>query len=189
MEPAVSPEITQLLAAWREGDSDAFARLTPHVYPELRRVARAYLAGEKAGHVLQPTALVNEAFLRLMKWQPDNWQNRAQFFGVSATLMRRILVETARERTAAKRGGQALRVSLVEVEGLPAEKDTSLVALDDALTKLEELSPRQARIVELRFFGGLTLEEAADAMQLSISTVRREFRIARAWLHQQLATA
>ena len=186
MNSPETPEITQLLAAWREGDHEALSKLTPHVYAELRRVARVYLAAEKPDHILQPTALVNEAFVRLLEWQPRQWQNRAQFFGVSATLMRRILVQFARERAAAKRGGQNVRVSLSEAIDIETKEETDLVALDEALNRLEQLDSRQARIVEIRFFGGLTLEEAADLMQLSISTVRRDFRVARAWLRQQL---
>jgi RNA polymerase sigma-70 factor, ECF subfamily len=186
MESAGSPDITQMLAAWRDGDPEALARLTPHVYAELHRVARVHLAGERAGHILQPSALVNEAFVRLMEWQPDKWANREQFFGISAILMRRILVEAARERGAAKRGGQALHVSLSEADNFRIEKDTELVALDEALIKLEGLDPRQAQIVVLRFFGGMSLEETAEVMQLSVSTVRRDFRVARAWLRVQL---
>ncbi len=184
-----NPEITQILAAWHDGDSNALERLTPHVYAELYRLARIHLAGEKAGHLLQPTALVNEAFVRLMEWQPDKWQNRAHFFGVSATLMRRILVQFAREQAAAKRGGAGVRVSLSATDEVGTNKDTDLIALDDALIQLEKLDPRQMRIVELRFFGGLTLEEVADLMRVSVSTVRREFRIARSWLYHQLSPA
>lgn len=184
---SVPPNITQLLTAWREGDPDALAQLTPLVYGELHRLARAYLSAERSGHVLQPTALVNEAFVRLLQWQPDGWQNRAHFFGASATLMRRILVQFARERQAAKRGGNGLQVSLSEAAGIASPQDPDLLALDDALVKLELLDPRHARIVELRFFGGLSLEEAAEVMQVSQSTVRRDWLVAKAWLHQQLS--
>lgn len=186
MAPSTTPNITELLMAWNEGDQDALAKLTPLVYKELHRLAHAYLAGERRGHVLQTTALVNEAFLRLIDWQQVEWQNRAHFFGVSATLMRHILVQFAREQQAAKRGGGAIRVSLSEAASENTRHNPDLVALDDALTTLERLDRRQARIVELRFFGGLSLEETAEVVRVSISTVRRDWRMAQAWLHQQL---
>jgi RNA polymerase sigma-70 factor, ECF subfamily len=182
------PNITQLLVAWNQGDQDALAKLTPLVYRELHRLAHGYLAGERRGHVLQTTALVNEAFLRLIDWRAVEWQNRAHFFGVSATLMRHILVQFAREQQAVKRGGQAMQVSLSEAVSLNTRHNPDLVALDDALTTLEKLDARQARIVELRFFGGLSLEEAAEVVQISVSTVRRDWRMAQAWLHQQLSS-
>lgn len=180
-------DVTALLAAWRDGDESALERLTPVVYGELHRLARGYLAGEREGHVLQTTALVNEAFLRLMDWQPDRWQNRAHFVGVAATLMRRILVQFAREQMAAKRGGrQIVLVELSDALAAPAPRDPDLVALDDALTTLETLHPRHARLVELRFFGGLTLDEAAEVLRVSVSTVRRDWLMAQAWLRQQV---
>jgi RNA polymerase sigma-70 factor (ECF subfamily) len=187
MEPATPPSITQLLVAWNQGDQEALAQLTPLVYAELHRLARGYLAGERPGHVLQTTALVNEAFVRLIDWQQVEWQNRAHFFGVSATLMRHILVQFAREQRAAKRGGQGVQVSLSNAAAVSMRLNPDLVALDDALTALEKLDPRQARVVELRFFGGLSLEEAAEVVQISVSTVRRDWRIAQAWLYQQLS--
>ena len=187
MEPSTTPNITQLLVAWNQGDQDALAQLTPLVYQELRRLAHGYMAGERHGHVLQTTALVNEAFVRLVDWKQVEWQNRAHFFGVSATLMRYILVQFARERQAAKRGGQVVQVSLSEAANLATRHNPDLVALDDALTELEKLDPRQARTVELRFFGGLSLEEAAEVLRVSVSTVRRDWRMALAWLHQQLS--
>jgi RNA polymerase sigma factor (TIGR02999 family) len=187
MAPSSVPNITELLVAWNNGDQDALAQLTPLVYRELRRLAHGYLAGERRGHVLQTTALINEAFVRLIDWQQVEWQNRAHFFGVSATLMRHILVQFAREQHAAKRGGQAIHVSLSAAASDSTREDPDLVALDDALAALEKLDPRQSRIVELRFFGGLTLEEAAEVLQVSISTVRRDWRMAQAWLHQQLS--
>ena len=189
MDLPTPSEITRMLAAWREGDAEALDRLTPLVYGELHGIAQAYLAGERPGHILQPSALVNEAFLRLLQWQPDQWKNRAHFFGVSATLMRRILVHSAREQKTLKRGGGAgLRVSLSEARGQAAEQpqDADLVALDSALDNLETLNPRQARTIELRFFGGLSLEDTAEVMGTSVSTVRRDFRMAQAWLYQQL---
>ena len=187
MAPSTQPNITELLVAWNRGDQDALAQLTPLVYRELHRLAHGYLAGERRGHVLQTTALINEAFVRLIDWQRVEWQNRAHFFGVSATLMRHILVQFAREQKAAKRGGQAIQVSLSAAVSDTTRQNPDLVALDDALDALEKLDPRQARTVELRFFGGLSLEEAAEVLQVSISTVRRDWRIAQAWLHQQLS--
>lgn len=181
------PNITHLLVAWNHGDEDALSQLTPLVYRELHRLAHGYLAGERRGHILQTTALVNEAFVRLIDWQQVEWQSRAHFFGVSATLMRHILVQFAREQQALKRGGQAMQVSLSEAVSQDNRHNPDLVALDDALTTLERLDARQARIVELRFFGGLSLEEAAEVIQTSVSTVRRDWRMAQAWLHQQLS--
>ncbi|MBS1789112.1 MAG: sigma-70 family RNA polymerase sigma factor [Acidobacteria bacterium] len=186
MRPSSSPTITELLVAWNQGDQEALDQLTPLVYRELHRLAHSYLAGERRGHVLQTTALVNEAFVRLIDWQEVEWQNRAHFFGVAATLMRHILVQFAREQQAAKRGGQAIQVSLSKAAATSTRQNPDLVALDDALTALERLDPRQARTVELRFFGGLSLEEAAEVLAVSVSTVRRDWRMAQAWLHQQL---
>lgn len=191
-EPNLS--ITRLLADWRSGDSDALEQLTPLVFAELRRLARRYISGEAAGHVLQPTALVNEAFLRLLEWQPDQWKDRAHFFGVSANLMRRVLVQYARDSDTQKRGGNAIRVSLAGVDevGGGANRlgpDEDIGALDESLSQLEKLAPRQARVVELRFFSGLTLEEAAEVMNISESTVLREWRFARAWLRDRLTSA
>ena len=186
MSSSSPPTITQLLVAWNQGDQAALEQLTPLVYQELHRLAHGYLAGERRGHVLQTTALVNEAFVRLIDWQQVEWQNRAHFFGVSATLMRHILVQFAREQQAVKRGGQAIQVSLSEAAHVSTRQNPDLVKLDDALTALEKLDPRQARIVELRFFGGLSLEEAAEVLKVSLSTVRRDWRMAQAWLHQQL---
>lgn len=187
MSSSSPPTITQLLVAWNQGDQQALDQLTPLVYRELHRLAHGYLAGERHGHVLQTTALVNEAFVRLVDWQQVEWQNRAHFFGVATTLMRHILVQFAREQQAAKRGGQAIQVSLSEAADLGTQNNPDLVKLDDALTTLEKLDPRQARTVELRFFGGLSLEEAAEVLQVSLSTVRRDWRMAQAWLHQQLS--
>ena len=187
MAPSIAPNITQLLVAWNQGDQDALAQLTPLVYRELHRLAHRYMAGERRGHVLQTTALVNEAFIRLIDWRQVEWQSRAHFFGVAATLMRHILVQFAREQQAAKRGGRALHVALSDAAGDSSRQNPDLVALDDALVALERLDRRQARIVELRFFGGLSLEEAAEVVKVSVSTVRRDWRMAQAWLHQQLS--
>ncbi len=184
-----SPDITRILAAWREGDPEALSSLTPLVYGQLHSLARHYLSRERPGHILQPSALVNEAFLRLIEWQPDKWQDRTHFFAVSATLMRRILVQSAREAQTAKRGHGVLRVSLSEAAQLAATlpKDADVLALDAALDALEKLNARQARIIELRFFAGLSLEDTALVLETSLSTVRRDFRMAQAWLFQQLS--
>jgi RNA polymerase sigma-70 factor, ECF subfamily len=187
MESSNTPNITELLVAWKQGDQDALAQLTPMVYRELHRLAHGYLAGERRGHVLQTTALVNEAFVRLIDWNQVEWQNRAHFFGVSATLMRHILVQFAREQQALKRGGNAVQVSFSAAAIIGTHQNPDLVKLDDALTTLEKLDPRQARTVELRFFGGLSLEEVAEVLRVSVSTVRRDWRMAQAWLHQQLS--
>ncbi|HZS47276.1 MAG TPA: sigma-70 family RNA polymerase sigma factor [Blastocatellia bacterium] len=187
MSLSTTPNVTQLLVAWNNGDQEALSQLTPLVYRELHRLAHGYLRGEQRGHILQTTALINEAFVRLIDWQSIQWQNRAHFFGVAATLMRNILVQFAREQNAAKRGGQAIQVSLSEATAVKTRHNPDLVALDDALNTLEKLDPRQARIVELRFFAGLSLEEAAEVAQVSVSTVRRDWRMAQAWLHQQLS--
>ncbi|MBS1811485.1 MAG: sigma-70 family RNA polymerase sigma factor [Acidobacteria bacterium] len=187
MTSPTPPNITQLLVAWNQGDQNALEQLTPLVYRELHRLAHGYLAGERRGHVLQTTALVNEAFVRLVDWHEVEWKNRAHFFGVSATLMRHILVQFAREQQAQKRGGNAVKVSLSEAAAVSTRLNPDLVKLDDALTALEKLDPRQARTVELRFFGGLSLEESAEVLGVSVSTVRRDWRMAQAWLHQQLS--
>lgn len=184
-EPA---NITQLLVAWKQGDQQALDQLTPLVYRELHRLAHRYLAEERAGHVLQTTALVNEAFVQLIDWQKVEWDSRAHFFGVAATLMRHVLVRMAIEQRAAKRGGgTAMHVALSEAAQLGTQQSPDLIALDDALTALEKLNPRHARVVELRFFGGLNFDEVAALLQLSISTVRRDWIVAQAWLHQQLS--
>ncbi|HEX4950951.1 MAG TPA: sigma-70 family RNA polymerase sigma factor [Blastocatellia bacterium] len=187
MSASNTTNITELLVAWKQGDQEALAQLTPLVYRELHRLAHGYLAGERRGHVLQTTALVNEAFVRLIDWQAVEWQSRAHFFGVSAALMRHILVQFAREQQALKRGGQAVQVSLSQVAAVSTKNNPDLVKLDDALRMLEKLDTRQCRIVELRFFGGLSLEEAAEVLRVSVSTVRRDWRMAQAWLHQQLS--
>lgn len=187
MESPAPPNITQLLVAWNQGNQDALTQLIPLVHRELHRLAHHYLAGERQGHLLQTTALVNEAYLRLVNAPQVEWQNRAHFFGISAHLMRQILVQFARDQQRLKRGGKGIQVSLSEVAGISTERSPDLVALDDALLRLEQLDPRQSRIVELRFFGGLSLEEAAEVLKVSVSTVRRDWRIAQIWLHQQLA--
>jgi RNA polymerase sigma factor (TIGR02999 family) len=179
-------EVSRLLQAWTEGDRQALDRLTPVVYGELRRLARSYLRRERAGHSLQTTALVNEAYVRLVDYKRMQWQNRAHFFAVSAQLMRRILVEHARRHNL-KRGGDVQHVSLelaVEEGGARSE---DLVALDDAMKALERLDHRKAQVVEMRFFGGLSVEETAEVLKVSPITVMRDWNTARAWLYRELA--
>jgi RNA polymerase sigma factor (TIGR02999 family) len=191
MNTGATPNITELLVAWGHGDQGALGVLAPLVQQELHRVAARQLAGERRDHILQPTALVNEVYVRLVDWHNVKWQNRAHFFAVAARIMRRILVDAARARGRAKRGGDAIQVSLSDVLGvalpLPATQD--LVALDDALKTLETLDPRQSQVVELRFFGGLSLEEVAEALQVSVGTVRRDWSLAQAWLYRELSGA
>jgi RNA polymerase sigma factor (TIGR02999 family) len=182
----IDRNITQLLIAWGQGDRAALEEMIPLVFEELHRQAERYLRQERPGHLLQPTALVNEAYLRLIDCEHLQWQNRAQFFAVSAQLMRRILVDYARERESAKRGGGLHRVSLAEAAGLSAEMSVDLIALDQALDALCALDPRQSRVVELRFFGGLKLEEIAEVLGVSLGTVRRDWSLAQAWLYDQL---
>ena len=178
--------ITQLLASWSDGDQAALEALTPMVHQELHRLASVYMAGERPGHLLQATALVNEAYLRLVDWRDVRWQNRAHFFGVAAQIMRRILVDVARTRDRAKRGRGQIHVSLSQAANVATGPAIDLVALDDALKTLETLNPRQARVVELRFFGGLSLEEAAHVLDVSVGTVRRDWSLAQAWLFREL---
>jgi RNA polymerase sigma factor (TIGR02999 family) len=179
-------DVTALLHAWSQGDREALDRLMPLVYEELKRMAHRYLARERPGHGLQTTALVHDAYLKLVDQSRAQWQNRAQFFGVAAQLMRRILVDNARARDAAKRGAGAAPLSLDQAPTLAAEPEQDLVGLDDALTRLTKLDPRQGRIVELRFFGGLSIEEAAEVLSLSPATIKREWAMAKAWLYREL---
>jgi RNA polymerase sigma-70 factor (ECF subfamily) len=180
-------EITQLLVAWNKGDLKALEHLTPLVHAELHRLAKLQMAGERPGHVLQTTALVNEAYLRLIDWRNVEWRDRAHFFGLAAQIMRRILVDFARARRRERRGGKALRVSLSEAADVGCERSADLVALDDALKALEKLDARQARVVELRFFAGLSNEETAEALKVSVGTVRRDWSIAQVWLFRELS--
>ena len=183
-------EVTALLRDWSGGDRDALERLMPLVYQELRRLAASYLRVERPDHTLQPTALVHEAYLRLVDQRGVSWQNRAHFFGIAAQMMRRILVDHARRQQAAKRDATALRVQAMSAEGEEASvRDPELLALDQALCGLESLDARQARIVELRFFGGLTVEETAEVAGVSSATVKREWRTARAWLAREIRPA
>src|SRR5215510_1256057 len=181
-----SHDITQLLLAWSEGDQAALEQLTPLVYRELRRLAKGYLRQESPGHILQTTALINEAYLRLIDWKDVRWQNRAHFFGVAAQLMRRILVDFARARQQDKRGGAMRQVSLNEAAVVSVERRAELIALDEALDRLAAIDQRRSRMVELRFFGGLSEEETAEALKVSPRTVRREWSLARAWLRREL---
>ena len=177
---------TQLLLAWTAGDRRALDQMLPLVYDELHRLAASYLARERPDHTLQPTALVHEAFLRLINQREVDWRNRAQFLGVAAGLMRRILVNHARDRAAAKRGGERERVSLSLVEVPSGGPDVDLIALEDALERLTALDERKAKVVELRFFGGLSVAEVAEVLEVSRATVEREWSFARAWLFDAL---
>jgi len=179
-------EVTQLLQAWSAGEQGALDKLVPVVYQELRRLAKRYMAHESPGHTLQTTALVNEAYLRLVDVKQVNWQNRAHFFGVSAQLIRRILVDHARSRRSLKRGGDGLAVSLDEALLVGRERGADLVALDDALKTLAASDPRRGRVVELRFFGGLSVEETAEVVRVSPETVMHDWKFAKAWLLREL---
>jgi len=180
-------EVTQLLQAWSEGDEGALQKLMPLVYKELHRLARRYMGGERSGHTLQTSALVNEAYLRLVDVQKVNWQNRAHFFAVSAQLMRRVLVDFARSRRSLKRGGDAPTVSLEESLVLSRGRGADLVALDDALKALAAMDPRRSRVVELRFFGGLSAEESAEVLKVSAETVMHDWKLAKVWLLRELS--
>ncbi|MBZ5662101.1 MAG: sigma-70 family RNA polymerase sigma factor [Acidobacteriia bacterium] len=187
---APSPEqVTQLLKAWSLGQDAALEELAPLVHQELRRLARRYMYGERAGHTLQTTALVNEAYLRLVNSRQVNWQNRAHFFAISAQLMRRILVDYARARGYQKRGGGVPKITLDEAFMRPQGKGRDLMKLDDALKALAEIDPRKGKVVELRFFGGLSVEEAAEVLKVSPDTVLRDWRLAKAWLAREMGKA
>ena len=180
-------DVTALLKDWSGGDRQALERLMPLVYAELRKLAASYLRIERPDHTLQPTALVHEAFLRLVDQRSVDWANRAHFFGIAAQMMRRILVDHARKRHAAKRDASSYRVDTGVVDEPESDEGPELLALDRALVGLEKLDPRQARIVELRFFAGLTVEETAEVVAISTATVKREWRTARAWLKREIA--
>jgi RNA polymerase sigma factor (TIGR02999 family) len=182
-----APTPTDLLLAWGQGDVGAFDRLAPLVYSELRRLAQRYMGRERPGHTLQATALVNEAYMRLVVIKQVRWQNRAHFFAMAARMMRRILVDSARARGNDKRGGGARRVEFDEALAVANELGPDLVALDEALTTLETVHPRKSQVVELRFFGGLSLEEAAEALHVSTDTVKRDWRFAKLWLLRELS--
>ena len=181
MKTSVTHEVTRLLAEWKQGNERAMAELMPLVYGELRQLAAAYLRGERAGHTLQPTALVHEAFLRLVEQSSPDWQSRSHFFGVAARVMRQILVDHARHKQAKKRSGGPMRPD--EAVSFQPQSSGALVSLDDGLTDLEKLDPRKCQAIELRYFAGLSMEEIAGAMNLSVETVRRDLRMAEAWLH------
>jgi RNA polymerase sigma factor (TIGR02999 family) len=178
-------EVTRLLKAWSQGDAGALERLAAAVEDELRRLARIYLRREAAGHTLQPTALINEAYVRLLDWNEVEWQGRAQFFAVASKMMRRILVSHAVARGRQKRGGSAIQVSLSEAASSPG-RTAELIALDEALLALAKLDERKCRLIELRYFGGLTAEETAEVMGISLRTVHREWDLARSWLWREL---
>jgi len=180
-------EVTQLLAAWGDGDAEALDRLMPFVYDELHRLARYYMSGEKAGHLLQTSALVNEAYLKLIDSSKVKWQNRAHFLAVSAQLMRRILVDFARSQNYQKRGGGMIQVSLAEAMAVSLDSTNDLVALDKALEKLAAADERRSKTVELRFFGGLNIEETAEVLKVSVDTVMRDWKFAKVWLLRELS--
>ena len=179
-------DVTRLLLAWSNGNRDVLEDLIPVVYGELRRIAARYFRHERPDQTLQPTALVHEAYFKLIDQDHARWQNRAQFFGVAAQLMRRILVDHARARVAAKRGGGMTPITLVDVADASSPRGVDVIALDDALTRLTSLYPEQGRLVELRYFGGLTIEETGEAMGISPATVKRQWMVARAWLLHDL---
>jgi len=179
-------DVTRLLVQWGNGDKKALEDLMPLVYSELRKVAGRYLRRERSGHTLQCTALVNEAYLRLIDQHSVQWKNRAHFFGVAAEMIRRILVDYARSQHAQKRGADAPKISLDEAFGVGQERDLDLVALDEALSHLKQIDERQCRVVELRFFAGLSVEETAEVMEISPATVKREWVTAKAWLFREL---
>jgi RNA polymerase sigma factor (TIGR02999 family) len=180
-------DVTELLLEWQQGDRCALDKLTPLVYEELRRIAHRYVQRERDGHTLQTTALVNEAYVRLVGGQKIEWQNRAHFFAVTAQVMRHILIDHARRRHYARRGGEAQQVSFDDAALMSPERAAELVALDEALYELAKLDARKSRVVELRYFGGLSLEETADVLDVSVMTVRRDWRAAKAWLYRALS--
>jgi len=185
MEPSTH-QVTHLLRAWGEGDQAALGDLVPLVYQEMHRLAQRYMSHERSGHTLQTSALVNEAYLRLVDTTQASWQNRAHFFAICANVMRRILVEWARSRQALKRGGAAAPLELVESLAVAEAPGRDLVALDDALKDLSALDPRKGKVVELRFFGGLSVEETAEALKISCETVMRDWKFAKSWLRREL---
>ena len=184
--PGSPSQVTKLLVRWRGGDREALDSLLPLVYDELRRIARHYLQGERPGHTLQSTALVNEAYVRMVAQDFPQWQNRAHFFAVAAQLMRQILVDYARSHRASKRGGNVFKVTLDEAHEQPLTADVDIVALDDALKNLADMDPQQSKVVELKFFAGLSIEDTAEVLGISSSTVKRDWITARAWLYREL---
>jgi RNA polymerase sigma factor (TIGR02999 family) len=188
MKPRIEGDLTQLLHAWTGGDERALEALTRRVYTELHRIARRYMVGERAGHMLQASALINEAFIRLVDWKNVQWKNRCHFFAVGALMMRRVLVDYSRALGSEKRGRSAERVTLDTAILGERRKSMDLVALDEALERLSEFEPRKSRVVELRIFGGLSVEEVAAAMNVAEITVRRDWKLALAWLRRELET-
>ena len=186
MQIKPSQDITRLLVAWSAGDASALDQLAPLIHAELHRLAHNYMRREQPGHLLQTSALINEAYIRLIDWKNVRWQNRAHFFGVAAQLMRRVLVDFARDRQYLKRGGGALQVSLSEAASFVAQRNVDFVALDEALTALGEIDPRKVRVVEMRFFAGLSVNEVATLLNVSEETVMRDWRLAKVWLLRQL---
>jgi RNA polymerase sigma factor (TIGR02999 family) len=187
MTPAESPEITVLLRAWRDGDQAAFDRLWSIMYDDLRRMARRYMRNQRVGNTLQTTALVNEAWLHLVDVKNAGWRDRAQFFALSAQVMRRILVDAARARGAHKRGSDAIKVNVDDVPVLSPQYDDSIVALHETLEEFAKIAPRQARVVELRYFGGMSVEEIGEVMKISLRTIERDWEFSRTWLKRQLS--
>lgn len=186
MDVPASNQITEQLIAWSNGDQSALVEIAPVVYRELRQMADRFLRHEAAGHTLQPTALVHEAWLRLADQTRVNWQNRSQFFGIAAQMMRRILVDHAKTKHREKRGGDAIKLSLDDIINLSGERAADLVALDEALDALQNFDSRKCSVVELRYFGGLSVEETAEVLEVSPDTVMRDWKLAKAWLYQQL---
>ena len=187
MKPSTQQGVTELLTAWSDGDKSALDKVTPLVYDELHRLAHYHLSREREGHTLQTTALVNEAYLKLVGQKEVNWQSRSQFFGLAAQVMRHILVDHARSRSRAIRGGGAEKISLDDVDVMSSERAREFVAMDDALKELEKEFPRKARVVELRFFGGFSVEETADVLNVSAVTVMRDWNVAKAWLFRNIS--
>ena len=188
MDESGAHELTELLLAWGNGDEEALARIAPLVHAELYRLAKRYMSRERPDHLLQTSALINEAYVRLIDWKAVRWQNRAHFFGVAAQMMRRILVDFARKRPKVDKDVEALNISLDEAMTVTADKDTDLLALDEALKSLAGIDERKSQIVELRFFGGLSVEETAEVMKVAPVTVMREWNKAKAWLYRELAS-
>ena len=183
---SLAHQVTQLLQAWKEGEEGALERLVPLVYQELHRLAQTYMAHERPGHILQTTALVNEAYLRLIETEQANWRNRAHFFAACSQVMRRILVDWARNRQALKRAGGIAPLQLEEALVVAAEPDVDIAALDDAIGALAALDARKGQVVEMRFFGGLSVEETADVLRISVETVMRDWKFAKSWLRREL---
>lgn len=188
MDEPGAHELTELLLAWGDGDEEALARIAPLVHAELYRLAKRYMSRERPDHLLQTSALINEAYVRLIDWKAVRWQNRAHFFGVAAQMMRRILVDFARRRPRVDKDAEALHISLDEDLMVSTEKDADLLALDEALKSLAEFDERKSRIVELRFFGGLSVDETAEVMKIASITVIREWNKAKAWLYRELSS-